>query len=180
MLCVVVLYAKARVGIKGIQSNASSVIVVKYFLIVLLTISTWAFACGWAGVVLFLAILRMLQMFAKILLANSLPPSVKIWSGIPNLQIQFETIAAAIVVASLLFTTQISAYFVNASVIHKTCALPSVVFSGPNRSQCIRWLGSEHMGKGCKGSPIGGVFRAFWHLGHSASRCFTSTMIDGQ
>jgi hypothetical protein len=60
------------------------------------------------------------QIWAKILLANSLPPSEKIWSGMTKRHIQFETIADATVAASLLSTTQSSAYWVNASVMHKT------------------------------------------------------------
>ena len=88
----------------------------------------------------------------------------------------------ATVSASLFSIATISAYFVKASVMHKTYCLPwLLILRGPKRSKCTLWFIAVHCGSGCKrcGFGLSSVRRA-WHRWQPATSWVISLSMDGQ
>ena len=115
-------------------------------------------------------------------LQNSLPLSVTISSGVPKRQIHFSKTALPTVFASLLGIAIISAYLVNASVIHKINFFPSAdVFNGPNKSMWQRWFIAVHCGSGLSRFRTGFISRRrAWQRGHAETCRTMSASILGQ
>ena len=111
-------------------------IAVRYAFIVRLYLSALAFVCGWYGDVLSWFAPNHLVRSCMTALRNSLPLSLTIAVGTPNLQIHRSKNALATVDASLLWSGTSSVYLVKASVITRITFFPDadLVLRGPNKS----------------------------------------------
>ena len=59
-----------------------------------------------------------------------------------------------------------TAILVKASVMHRTCLLPLLDLSGPNRSAWMRMLGPSGIGSGASGAGLVSLFLVFWQPVH--------------